>query len=164
MSPLRSSPARCPAGPRKATTGLVDQSLHRSVAYPGARVLQLAEHRLRTRADAGNTSTALIVESNEDRYSIEGTAGKLSPLPLPLPLPADTTMSRPTVRHARNSALASLGLYSIVILVLLGLTGGFDRARHVQADNVDKTALFQRMNQVVPNALTVIQQSLNPHS
>ena len=160
MSPLRSSPARRPAGPREATTVLVDRSLQRSVAYPGARVLQLAEHRLRTQADAGKTSTALIVESNEVRYSIEGPAGKLSPPPLP----AVTTMSRPTARHARNGALASLGLYSIVILVLLALTGGFDRARHVQADNVDRTALFQRMDQVVPNALAVIQQSLSPRS
>ncbi|MFZ5960296.1 hypothetical protein ACOXVJ_22565 [Pseudomonas knackmussii] len=73
-------------------------------------------------------------------------------------------MSRPTARHARNGALASLGLYSIVILVLLALTGGFDRASHVQADNIDRSALFQRVNQVVPNALAVLQQSFSPRS
>ncbi|CDF83274.1 hypothetical membrane protein [Pseudomonas knackmussii B13] len=160
MSPLRSSPARRAAGQPKATTGQGDRSLDRSLAYPGARVLLLAEHRQRNRTNAGKTSTALIVESNEVRYSIEGPAGKLSPFPLPAAL----TMSRPTARHARNGALASLGLYSIVILVLLALTGGFDRASHVQADNIDRSALFQRVNQVVPNALAVLQQSFSPRS
>lgn len=73
-------------------------------------------------------------------------------------------MHRSTAQQLRNGALASIGLYSIVMLVLLALTGGFDRARHIQADTVDKSALFQRFDQVVPNALAVIQQSFRPHS
>lgn len=73
-------------------------------------------------------------------------------------------MARSTIRQFRNSALASLGLYGILILVLLALTGGFEQARRVQPDKVDKSALFQRFDLVVPNALAVIQQSLRPHS
>lgn len=160
MSPLRSNAARLCAGPRTPATAARGKSLVHRAATPGAQIWQLAEHRSRVLANAEKASTALIVESNEDRYSIEGPAGKLSPIPLP----ADIAMSRPTARHLRNGALASIGLYSIVILVLLALTGGLDRASHVQVDKVDKTALFQRMDQVVPNALAVIQHTFNPRS
>ncbi|MDF3932709.1 hypothetical protein [Pseudomonas citronellolis] len=73
-------------------------------------------------------------------------------------------MHHSTARHLRNGALASIGLYGIVILVLLALTGGFQGARNVQPDGVDKSALFQRFNEAVPNALAVLQQSLRPHS
>lgn len=160
MSPVRASAARLPAGQRKPATAPRGKSLQSSVPTAGAQIWQLAEHRSRAQAVVEKTSTALIVESNEDRYSIEGPAGKLSPLPLP----ADTSMSRPTARYLRNGAFASIGLYSIVILVLLALSGGFDRARRAPEDKVDKTALFQRVDQVVPSALAVIQQSFRPHS
>jgi hypothetical protein len=73
-------------------------------------------------------------------------------------------MHRSTAHTLRNGALASIGLYSIVVLVALALSGGFQGARNVQPDGVDKSALFQRFNEVLPNALAVLQQSLRPHS
>lgn len=73
-------------------------------------------------------------------------------------------MHRSTARTLRNGALASIGLYCILVLVALALSGGFQGSRNVQPEGVDKNALFQRFNQVLPNALAVLQQSLRPHS
>lgn len=67
-------------------------------------------------------------------------------------------------RYARNGALAALGLYTIVILVVMALVAGYDRARHAPVDNVDKTGLFTRFNQALPVALQGLQDALHPHS
>jgi hypothetical protein len=70
----------------------------------------------------------------------------------------------PDSRYLRDGALASIGLYSVVILVLLALTGGFNDARQVPDDPVDQASLFHRFNDMVPSALVLLQQSLRPHS
>ncbi|SDH78371.1 hypothetical protein SAMN05216272_10385 [Pseudomonas panipatensis] len=81
-----------------------------------------------------------------------------------LPSSAAPHMHRPTSRYLRDGALASIGLYSVVILVLLALTGGFNDARQVPDDPVDQASLFHRFNDMVPSALVLLQQSLRPHS
>ena len=73
-------------------------------------------------------------------------------------------MTRQAHRYARNGALAALGLYTIVILVVTALSAGFDGARHAPVDNVDRSDLFQRFNQAVPVALQGLQDALTPHS
>ncbi|NNN26931.1 MULTISPECIES: hypothetical protein [Pseudomonas] len=73
-------------------------------------------------------------------------------------------MNRRAHRYARNGALAALGLYTIVILVVTALTAGFDGARRAPVDNVDRNGLFERFNQAVPVALQGIQAALTPHS
>jgi hypothetical protein len=62
-------------------------------------------------------------------------------------------MNRQAHRYARNGALAVLGLYTIVILVITALTAGFDGARRAPVDN-----------QAVPVALQGLQEALTPHS
>ncbi|MDN6858245.1 hypothetical protein QO207_16755 [Pseudomonas sp. CAN2814] len=73
-------------------------------------------------------------------------------------------MNRQAHRYARNGALAALGLYTIVILVITALGAGYDAAHRVPVDNVDRTGLFQRFNQAVPVALQGLQDALTPHS
>lgn len=73
-------------------------------------------------------------------------------------------MNRQAHRYARNGALAALGLYTIVILVVTALTAGFDDARRAPVDNIDHTGLFERFNQAVPVALQGLQEALTPHS
>ncbi|QRY77013.1 hypothetical protein JVX91_15470 [Pseudomonas sp. PDNC002] len=73
-------------------------------------------------------------------------------------------MNRQAHRYARNGALAALGLYTIVILVVTALAAGFDGARRAPVDDVDRTSLFQRFNQALPVALQGLQDSLAPHS
>lgn len=73
-------------------------------------------------------------------------------------------MNRQAHRYARNGALAALGLYTIVILVVTALTAGFDGARRAPVDNVDRSGLFERFNQAVPVALQGLQDVLTPHS
>lgn len=73
-------------------------------------------------------------------------------------------MNRQAHRYARNGALAALGLYTIVILVVTALTAGFDGARRTPGDNLDRTGLFERVNQTLPVALQGIQEALTPHS
>lgn len=73
-------------------------------------------------------------------------------------------VGRPTARYLRNGALASLGLYSVIILVLLALTGGFQHASQAEQEPDDKSALFQRLDEALPVALGVLQRSLRPRS
>lgn len=73
-------------------------------------------------------------------------------------------MNRQAHRYARNGALAALGLYTIVILVVTALTAGYDSAHRAPVDNVDRTSLFNRFNQALPVALQGIQDALAPHS
>lgn len=73
-------------------------------------------------------------------------------------------MNRQAHRYARNGALAALGLYTIVILVITALTAGVDGARRAPQDNIDRSGLFERFNQAVPVALQGIQDALTPHS
>ena len=73
-------------------------------------------------------------------------------------------MNRQAHRYARNGALAVLGLYTMVILVVMALAAGYDSVRRAPADNVDRTGLFSRINQALPVALQGLQGALNPHS
>lgn len=73
-------------------------------------------------------------------------------------------MNRQAHRYARNGALAALGLYTMVILVVMALAAGYDSVRRAPVDNVDRTGLFTRINQALPVALQGLQSALNPHS
>ncbi|MEE9098699.1 hypothetical protein ACAW63_15460 [Pseudomonas sp. QE6] len=73
-------------------------------------------------------------------------------------------MNRQAHRYARNGALAALGLYTMVILVVMALAAGYDSVRRAPVDNVDRAGLFTRINQALPVALQGLQSALNPHS
>ncbi|WP_207887163.1 hypothetical protein [Pseudomonas sp. 30_B] len=73
-------------------------------------------------------------------------------------------MNRQAHRYARNGALAVLGLYTMVILVVMALAAGYDSARRAPVDNIDRSGLFTRINQALPVALQGLQNSLRPHS
>lgn len=73
-------------------------------------------------------------------------------------------MNRQAHRYIRNGAFATLGLYTIVILVVMALTAGYQRASHLSEDNIDRSALFSRINQALPVALQGLQNALHPHS
>ncbi|WP_152222539.1 hypothetical protein [Pseudomonas sp. SCB32] len=73
-------------------------------------------------------------------------------------------MNRQAHRYARNGALAALGLYTMVILVVMALTAGYASVRHAPMDNIDRTGLFNRVNQALPVALQGLQEALRPHS
>ena len=73
-------------------------------------------------------------------------------------------MNRQAHRYARRGALAALGLYTIIILVITALSAGYDSARRAPTDNIDRTGLFNRLNQALPVALQGIQDALKPHS
>lgn len=73
-------------------------------------------------------------------------------------------MNRQAHHYARNGAFAALGLYTIVILVVMALAAGYDRASRAPLDNVDRSGLFSRINQALPVALQGLQDALRPHS
>ncbi|MHB9800346.1 hypothetical protein ACYCAX_21325 [Pseudomonas sp. MT3] len=73
-------------------------------------------------------------------------------------------MNRQAHRYARNGALAVLGLYTIVILVVMALAAGYDSVRRAPVDNIDRTGLFTRINQALPVALQGLQDALRPRS
>ncbi|KAF1069276.1 MAG: hypothetical protein GAK45_01143 [Pseudomonas citronellolis] len=73
-------------------------------------------------------------------------------------------MHRSLSTSLRNGALASIGLYAIVVLVLLALAGGYRQTQRVADDPVDRSALFQRVDHALPVALTSLQQLLDWHS
>jgi len=73
-------------------------------------------------------------------------------------------MNRQAHRYARNGALAALGLYTMVILVVMALSAGYQSVRHAPLDNVDRAGLFSRINQALPVALQGLQDALHPHS
>ncbi|AGI23967.1 hypothetical protein H681_10475 [Pseudomonas sp. ATCC 13867] len=73
-------------------------------------------------------------------------------------------MNRQAHRYARNGALAVLGLYTIVILVVMALAAGYDSVRRAPVDNIDRTGIFTRINQALPVALQGLQDALRPRS
>lgn len=73
-------------------------------------------------------------------------------------------MNRQAHRYVRNGAFATLGLYTIMILVVMALAGGYERASRAPVDNVDRSGLFSRINQALPVALQGLQGALSPHS
>ncbi|MHC5350108.1 hypothetical protein [Metapseudomonas furukawaii] len=59
-------------------------------------------------------------------------------------------MKNATVRYARNGALASLGLYFIVVTVVLAISFGYERGR-VGASPVDASmSFYQQLSQSLP--------------
>ncbi|BAU75000.1 hypothetical protein [Metapseudomonas furukawaii] len=59
-------------------------------------------------------------------------------------------MKNATVRYARNGALASLGLYFIVVTVVLAISFGYERGR-VGASPVDASmSFYQQLSQSIP--------------
>lgn len=69
-------------------------------------------------------------------------------------------MKRRSPRHyARNTALATLGLYAILMLVVLSLVAGVESARNATPDNDTATTLSNQIGQALPGLLGVEQST-----
>ncbi|MNP29887.1 hypothetical protein D3C76_1229340 [compost metagenome] len=85
-------------------------------------------------------------------FFIEKLSANLRPIQAPgRGIPA---MSNLTVKYARNGALASLGLYFVVVMVVLAVSFGYERGR-IGASPVDASMTFyQQLSQSIPVLLT----------
>ncbi|WP_132687760.1 hypothetical protein [Pseudomonas aeruginosa] len=64
-------------------------------------------------------------------------------------------MKRRSPRHyARNTALATLGLYAILMLVVLSLVAGAESARNATPDNDTATTFSNQIGQALPGLLS----------
>lgn len=69
-------------------------------------------------------------------------------------------MKRRSPRHyARNTALATLGLYAILMLVVLSLVAGAESARNATPDNDTATTFSNQIGQALPGLLGVEQST-----
>ncbi|HFK8422785.1 TPA: hypothetical protein ACG0QE_002154 [Pseudomonas aeruginosa] len=64
-------------------------------------------------------------------------------------------MKRRSPRHyAHNTALATLGLYAILMLVVLSLVAGAESARNAIPDNDTATTFSNQIGQALPGLLS----------
>ncbi|HCE6898715.1 hypothetical protein [Pseudomonas aeruginosa] len=71
-------------------------------------------------------------------------------------------MKRRSPRHyVRNTALATLGLYAILMLVVLSLVAGAESARNATPDNDTATATATTLSNQIGQALPGLLSGLN---
>ncbi|MDE3736539.1 MULTISPECIES: hypothetical protein [Pseudomonas] len=59
-------------------------------------------------------------------------------------------MSNPTIQYARNGALASLGLYFVVVMVVLAISFGYERGRIGVSPTDASMSFYQQLSQSIP--------------
>lgn len=93
-----------------------------------------------------------IVNSAKIRYPIEFFSAILCPSEVSI---TEAAMKRRSPRHyARNTALATLGLYAILMLVVLSLVAGAESARNATPDNDTATTFSNQIGQALPGLLS----------